>query len=383
MPSPRVAVRRRPKDRKAQIVEAARTLIVERGFRNVSMAEIAEEVGITAGALYRHFSNKAVLLAAVIASSFDDVTPPSDPAESLAAVVAQTCMYVAGRPDVGALWWREARNLSDEAAEDLRARLHTLNQRYADLVRHERPSLQESGAQKLAWGVQSIVASPGFHSSRLPLPEFATLLTEMCLAVCAAEVSLPRIVAERRASRLSPVSRREHLLACAVVLFDVKGYEATGLDDIGAAAGVSGPNLYSYFDNKADILQAALDRATNALWLLLHGVLRENDDPRSALAALVRGYTRMAVEKTLLTSLLLSEPVMLTDNARARQREYVAEWTALLRAARPELAKTPARIRVHTALGLIHTMARIEQLRADAALLDDLTAMASAVLFST
>lgn len=57
-----VGIRRRPKDRKDQIVEAARQLIVARGYRNVSMAEIAEAVGITAGALYRHFANKAVLL---------------------------------------------------------------------------------------------------------------------------------------------------------------------------------------------------------------------------------------------------------------------------------------------------------------------------------
>ena len=73
-----IGIRRRPKDRKDQIVEAARQLIVARGYRNVSMADIAEAVGITAGALYRHFSNKAVLLGAVIDQSFDDATTVTD-----------------------------------------------------------------------------------------------------------------------------------------------------------------------------------------------------------------------------------------------------------------------------------------------------------------
>ncbi|RZL81898.1 MAG: TetR family transcriptional regulator [Rhodococcus sp. (in: high G+C Gram-positive bacteria)] len=382
MSSPKVAVRRRPKDRKAQILEAARTLIVGRGYRNVSMAQIAEEVGITAGALYRHFSNKAVLLGAVIGASFDDVTPAIVADESLADVVAESCTYIAGRRDVGALWWRESRHLPDDMREELRDRLRAINRRHADLIRFQRPDLEESSAEVLAWGVQSILASPGFHSSKLPLPEFAALLTQACLAVCAAEVSPPRAVPERRPSRLTPVSKREALLGHAVELFGENGYEATGLDDIGASAGVTGPNLYSYFESKADLLQAAIERGTSALWLLLHSVLRENDDPRRALVALVGGYVRLTVDKTILTSLLLTEQSSLTDVARARQREYVAEWTALLRASRPRLDETSARILVHTALGLIHIMPRIEHLQANESFSVDLTAMATAVLLT-
>ncbi|MEU4321246.1 helix-turn-helix domain-containing protein [Nocardia fluminea] len=381
MSSPQVAARRRPKDRKAQIIDAARALFVENGFRNVSMAQIAEEVGITAGALYRHFANKAVLLSAVIGSSLEDMAPHRDPDESLAGVVARNCAYVVGRPDVGVLWWRETRNLPDEMATELWSQLRVVNRRYADLVRSNRPTLHESSAWELAWGVQSIVATPGFHSSRLPPQEFADLLASACLAVCAVELAPPQEVSQDRSSRLVPVSKREALLAHAVSLFDQRGYEATALADIGAAAGITGPNLYSYFESKADILQAGLERATSALWLLLHSVMRDNDEPRGALVALVQGYSRLAVEKTILTS-LLAERVTLTEVARARQREYVAEWTALLRAARPELEEVRARILVHTALGLIHNMARIEHSHASQPFADRLAVMAEAVLLS-
>jgi AcrR family transcriptional regulator len=72
------AVRRRPKDRKQQILVQARDLFLGLGYPNVSMAMIADRVGITAGALYRHYSTKADLLEAVVRDVFRTVTPPAE-----------------------------------------------------------------------------------------------------------------------------------------------------------------------------------------------------------------------------------------------------------------------------------------------------------------
>ena len=72
------AVRRRPKDRKQQILVQARDLFLGLGYPNVSMAMIADRVGITAGALYRHYSTKADLLEAVVRDAFRTVTPPAE-----------------------------------------------------------------------------------------------------------------------------------------------------------------------------------------------------------------------------------------------------------------------------------------------------------------
>ncbi|GAA4385013.1 TetR/AcrR family transcriptional regulator [Tsukamurella soli] len=375
-------VRRRPKNRKEQILESARALIVELGYRNVSMAQIADRVGITAGALYRHFANKSVLLAAVIEDGFADVTPEFGPRVRLAEALGESCELAATHRDVGALWWREARNLPDDLQDTMRHRLREINRRYAELIEIDRPNLRDGQAEELAWGVQAVLASPSSHTSRIPDAQFAALLTAACTALCAVELDAPTPLPARPASRLEPVSMRESLLGHAIVLFGERGYEATGLDDIGTAAGVSGPNLYSYFDSKADILQAAVERGTSALWLLLHAVLRENEKPQPALADLVRGYVELALNRTVLTSLLQSEQATLPTVARARQREYVAEWVALLRACRPNLDETPTRVLVHTALSVVHTLARIEHLPANASFPADVTAIALAVLFA-
>jgi AcrR family transcriptional regulator len=381
----RIRVRRRPKDRKDQIVEAARQLIVQRGYRNVSMAEIAEAVGITAGALYRHFSNKAVLLGAVIDKSVDDlIAGTSQRGLNLEDVLAMACEQVVTRRDTGALWWRESRYLEPDTAARLRTRLRDNNRTYQTLIQAERPSLPTVQAQRLAWGVQSILASPSFHTSKLPHAEFVALLSTACRSLCAVELRPPPapVASRRRNGVLEPVSKRESLLTHAVTLFERNGFEATSLNEIGTAAGVTGPNLYSYFASKADILETATSRGLSALWLLLNRVLRENDEPAKALDDLVRGYIELALERTVLASLLLSEQQSVDDVTRNRQREYVAEWVALLRASSPAIDESSARVLVHTALAVIHTMAQIGREQDDPTFADDLAAMATAVLFS-
>jgi AcrR family transcriptional regulator len=56
----------RPRNRKAQIVSIAAELFHRQGYHAVTMEEIASAVGITAGALYRHFRNKQELLARTV-----------------------------------------------------------------------------------------------------------------------------------------------------------------------------------------------------------------------------------------------------------------------------------------------------------------------------
>src|SRR6201993_1467360 len=53
-----------------QIVEAARAHFFSHGFRSVTMADLAEELGISKKTLYAHFPGKFDLLEAVLANKF-------------------------------------------------------------------------------------------------------------------------------------------------------------------------------------------------------------------------------------------------------------------------------------------------------------------------
>ena len=52
----------RPRDRRDQIRSAAVALFYERGYEQVSVADVAESVNVGPSALYRHFTGKADLL---------------------------------------------------------------------------------------------------------------------------------------------------------------------------------------------------------------------------------------------------------------------------------------------------------------------------------
>src|SRR5690606_41590903 len=54
-------VRRRPKNRRAQIAAAAAAALGALGYHGVSMEDIASGLGISSAALYRHFPSKYAL----------------------------------------------------------------------------------------------------------------------------------------------------------------------------------------------------------------------------------------------------------------------------------------------------------------------------------
>ena len=91
-------VKRRPKDRKAQIARASADAFSALGYHAVGMDDIAAAVGISATALYRHSSSKYELFRdAVMAlgrqlvdcTAFaDDAPDEADPAGLLDAIVA-------------------------------------------------------------------------------------------------------------------------------------------------------------------------------------------------------------------------------------------------------------------------------------------------------
>ncbi|MFN3420962.1 MAG: TetR/AcrR family transcriptional regulator [Armatimonadota bacterium] len=60
--------------------------------------------------------------------------------------------------------------------------------------------------------------------------------------------------------RMAPEERQEQIVEAAAKLFSEKGFEGTSIDDIAEACGVAPGLIYHYFDSKADILRALIER---------------------------------------------------------------------------------------------------------------------------
>ena len=103
-------------------------------------------------------------------------------------------------------------------------------------------------------------------------------------------------------------SRRDEILEIAVGLFAARGYHGVSMDDIGAAAGVTGPALYHHFAGKEAMLVAALIPVSEGL--LAGGRDRaagHPDDPRGALESLVDFHVEFALANPAVIALHLHE----------------------------------------------------------------------------
>jgi AcrR family transcriptional regulator len=65
-PGPKPRLRHRGPDKYPLILDAARRLIAQSGFREVQMSAIAEEAGIAIGTLYRYFPAKTDLMVEIV-----------------------------------------------------------------------------------------------------------------------------------------------------------------------------------------------------------------------------------------------------------------------------------------------------------------------------
>ena len=90
---------------------------------------------------------------------------------------------------------------------------------------------------------------------------------------------------------MSAMSKRDQLIDTAADLFYRKGFNATGIDTILAAAGVAKMTLYNHFKSKDELILAALRRRDETFrGMLMDYVEGHADSPRARLLALFDAY---------------------------------------------------------------------------------------------
>ena len=153
-------------------------------------------------------------------------------------------------------------------------------------------------------------------------------------------------------------SRRDEILEIAVGLFAARGYHGVSMDDIGSAAGVTGPALYHHFAGKEAMLVAALIPVSEGL--LAGGRERVARHPgEAALASLVEFHVDFALANPAVIALHLHELDRLPEEPRRQirrlQRLYVEVWVETLTGVRHDLVAEEARVLAHAAFGLMNS----------------------------
>ncbi|QES48367.1 TetR family transcriptional regulator [Streptomyces venezuelae] len=166
-------------------------------------------------------------------------------------------------------------------------------------------------------------------------------------------------------------TRREQILNEAARLFAERGFHGVGVDEIGAAVGISGPGLYRHFAGKDAMLAELLVGISERLLTGgRHRVAEAAGRPEEVLASLVDGHIDFALDDRALITVHDRELDRLRDAdrklVRQLQRQYVELWVDVVRELHPDAPEAEARVAVHAVFGLLNSTPHLGSLGREA-----------------
>lgn len=267
---------------RAAVVVSATALFAERGYRAVSLREIAAASGISHPGLLRHFASKDDLLRAVV-EQLDEVNRhmPTEGATSLDAFV-RVARQNAATPGYSRLLLGLVGVAIDPSHPEhgaVAARYEMAREGFADAFRRFASDV-DRGRDPESEGVRMAAAWDGVQLISLYLPEVdvpAVLARRLAvlgavdraqpMAPLAAEVdpSDGAIESGTVDGYASGRARRAEILAAATARFAADGYHLTSLRDVAGAAGTGPSTLVHHFGGKEQLLAAVLDHQESEL----------------------------------------------------------------------------------------------------------------------
>lgn len=346
------------------MIEAATELFAERGFGGVGVEDIATSVGVTSGALYRHFVGKEAILAAVLHDTADRsltltrrLRQAGEHATSLRELVGGAVVFALDRPGALRAYARERQRMRDE---QLRAKERRLLRFWERAVLRAAPDLGAARVAMRQRAVMTAVAAVMQRPQPVDRPRLEELLTEAMVRVmcCPVPASAPE---EPAPGWRPPRGKREEILAAALALFRERGFHSAGVDDIGRAVGLAGSGIYRYYQDKTAILVDAYDRASARVSVGAENAVNAATNPAEALVRLVRSYGDVAFPDVDLITVTAREGFAVPESERAGLTRRYARvrdlWVAVACERDPGLPEAEAHLLTETAIPLITQLA--------------------------
>jgi AcrR family transcriptional regulator len=375
-------IRRRPKDRKAQITRAAAEAFSAHGYHATSMEAIATRVGISAPALYRHYPSKYDMFATVVGAlgqqlvactDFVDEVSDAELERDAAAVLdrvvdAIVTSAITNREGGGLYRWQD-RYLQPDDKVTLMAQLSDVSRRMQRPLDVLRPELTSSERWMVSAALLSLAGSVVGH--RLPIPddEVKPFLLDAARALAATQLPQPADIEANRPSvwRIFTPDAGPHeaLLTAAIMLFGKQGYTETSVTEIADAVGVPASGVYRYFSSKNDILTTGLQRAVGRITGEMSAIAGVFAEPREVVARLVEAFVATNFANPELAAVYDTERVNLApaerEVLRDLERAFIDTWLGPLEAVRPDLDTVHARLLVHALGALVDDLGRLER----------------------
>lgn len=127
---------------------------------------------------------------------------------------------------------------------------------------------------------------------------------------------------------IDPTGTPKRIADAAVALFIDRGFQATSVEDIVRAAGLTKPTFYYHFESKLGLLHDLLDSSLHRIEVALHAEDRPEHPPPDRIRNLVRAYALEVCDRPQLWTIYFSERKIIDpevmDGWRRRERGMVA-----------------------------------------------------------
>jgi AcrR family transcriptional regulator len=153
------------------------------------------------------------------------------------------------------------------------------------------------------------------------------------------------------------VKRDRKILEAAQRLFHERGFDAVGIDEVGEAAGITGPAIYRHFSGKDEILATLLNETLDELITAAAAVY---EDPQQDLERLIRHHVEFSIEHRHLINVYQREVRSLVDPWRRqynrRMQQYASRWQEAIGRCFPSASDDHVAAATQAAIGLIHSV---------------------------
>lgn len=172
--------------------------------------------------------------------------------------------------------------------------------------------------------------------------------------------AVPELGPGRGAQTLRGEKRRDLILEVASRLFAENGFDRVSINEIGIAAGITGPAIYRYFASKEALLVSVYETLYERFSEGIGTILSEELSSWEALEKLIDLQVTLAVEEPEKIRIVNSAgghlPVREAAKFRAENRRQLSVWTDVLGRARHDLPRLECEITVHALLAMINSI---------------------------
>jgi AcrR family transcriptional regulator len=175
-------------ERRLQLVRAASRLFAKRGFRAVSMEDLAAEAGVSGPAVYRHFTSKEALLADLLIDVSEQLlergrqhATSASPLEALASLVAFHTDFALRDRDLIRIQDHDLANLALEDARTVSRLQRSYLEVWVGVLRRIDPALSESVARTKIQAVFGLLNSTPHSASHRDTEATRSILEAMAM----------------------------------------------------------------------------------------------------------------------------------------------------------------------------------------------------------